>query len=77
MAKLEYVKQLGSEHTASMGNGRNDWLMLKESALGIAVILGEGSASTSLEHADVVCAGIVPALELLMNPLRLIATLRA
>ena len=45
--------------------------------LGIAVILGEGDASTTLEHADVVCVGIVPALELLMNPLRLIATLRA
>jgi soluble P-type ATPase len=77
LAKLEYVKQLGSENTASMGNGRNDRLMLKESALGIAVILGEGAASTTLAHADVVCVGIVSALELLMNPLRLIATLRS
>jgi soluble P-type ATPase len=77
LAKLEYVKQLGAENTASMGNGRNDRLMLKESALGVAVILAEGAASVTLAHADVVCLGIVSALELLMNPLRLTATLRA
>jgi soluble P-type ATPase len=77
LAKLEYVKKLGAENTASMGNGRNDRLMLKESALGIAVILGEGAASVTLASADVVCLGIVQALELLMNPLRLTATLRS
>ncbi len=43
IGKLEYVKHLGCEHTISVGNGRNDRLMLKESALGIAVILGEGA----------------------------------
>ena len=77
LAKLAFVKQLGSETAACIGNGRNDRLMLQESALGIAVILGEGAASVTLQAADVVCTGIVPALDLLLNPLRLSATLRS
>jgi soluble P-type ATPase len=63
-----------------VGNGRNDQLMLKEAALGIAVILEEGAAAATLNAtlnaADVVCTHIVSALELLTNPLRLMATLR-
>ena len=76
-AKLDYVKQLGADQTACIGNGRNDRLMLEASALGIAVILEEGVASQTLFAADVVSKNIVSALELLMNPLRLTATLRS
>jgi soluble P-type ATPase len=75
--KLKYVKDLGADKTVSIGNGRNDQLMLKESALGIAVILGEGASKETLLSADVVCTSIVSALELLSNPLRLTATLRS
>ena len=75
--KLEYVKGLGAEHTVCMGNGRNDKLMLREAALGVAVILGEGASAETLMSADVVSADIVSALELLTNPLRLTATLRS
>ena len=75
--KLDYVKSLGTEHTVCMGNGRNDRLMLKEASLGIAVILEEGAAMETLAAADIVCSGIIPALELLTNPLRLTATLRS
>ena len=46
-------------------------------ALGVAVVLAEGAAVATLNSADVVCVGIVPALELLLNPLRLTATLRS
>jgi P-type E1-E2 ATPase len=77
VAKLEYVKTLGCEQTVSMGNGVNDRLMLKASALGVAVIQGEGAAFETLASADVVCADIRSALSLLSNPLRLIATLRS
>ena len=76
IGKLEYVKGLGVENTVCVGNGRNDQLMLKEAVLGIAVILEEGAAAAALGAADVVCTNIVSALELLDNPLRLIATLR-
>ena len=76
-AKLEYVKTLGCEKTVSMGNGTNDRLMLKASALGVAIIQGEGAAFETLASADVVCTDILFALSLLSNPLRLMATLRS
>ena len=75
--KLAFVQKLGSHRTACIGNGRNDCLMLKEATLGIAVILAEGAAAETVVAADVVCVGIVPALELLLHPLRLTATLRS
>ena len=77
VAKLEYVKNLGCEQTVSMGNGKNDRLILKVSALGVAVIQGEGAAFETLASADVVCTDIRSALSLLSNPLRLMATLRS
>ena len=76
-AKLEYVKNLGCEQTVSMGNGVNDRLMLKASALGVAVIQREGAAFETLASANVVCTDIQSALSLLSNPLRLVATLRS
>jgi soluble P-type ATPase len=75
--KQEFVKQLGSASAVCIGNGRNDRLMLKEAALGIAVILEEGAAAETLLAADVVCTSIHAACELLTNPLRLVATLRS
>ena len=75
--KLDYVKGLGAQHTVCIGNGRNDRLMLKEAALGIAVLLEEGAALETLVSADVVSPSILSALELLTNPLRLTATLRS
>jgi soluble P-type ATPase len=77
LAKASFVEGLGADRTASIGNGRNDALMLAASALGIAVILEEGASMASLSAADIVCTDIVSALELLMHPLRLTATLRA
>lgn len=76
-AKAEFVDSLGAERTASIGNGRNDALMLSKASLGIAVILAEGASTVSLQAADIVCTDIVCALELLMHPLRLTATLRS
>ena len=77
VGKLDFIKKLGSDKTVCMGNGRNDRLMLKQAALGVAVILEEGVAVETLIAADILCSGIVPALELLLNPLRLTATLRS
>ncbi|MGD9031334.1 MAG: ATPase P [Desulfobacteraceae bacterium] len=76
-SKLDYVKGLGAGYTVCVGNGRNDRLMLKEAALGIAVILEEGVAVETLVSADIVCTSILSALELLTSPLRLTATLRS
>ena len=77
IAKLDYVRELGCPVTACIGNGRNDRLMLKAAALGVAVILGEGAATAALTAADIVCTNIIDALDLFAHPLRLTATLRS
>lgn len=74
--KLRYVRDLGVESVVCIGNGRNDRLMLKDAALGVAVQQREGLALDALLAADLVTPGIVDALELLLYPLRLVATLR-
>lgn len=75
-AKLDYVRQLAPERTAGIGNGRNDALMLEACALGIAVVQAEGAAAATLAVADVVARDIADALDLLLYPQRLAATLR-
>ncbi len=77
IGKRNFVQSLGADRTVAVGNGRNDRLMLQASALGIAVILGEGASAQTLAMADVVCTSILEALALLDNPLRLVATLRS
>lgn len=77
LRKLDYLNQLGAELTICIGNGRNDSLMLKEASLGIAVCQGEGGAVGVMLAADLMIADILAALDLLSNPLRLIATLRS
>ncbi len=75
-AKREYVKKLGAEQTAAVGNGRNDRLMLAEAALGIVLIQTEGTSVATLNSADVVCKNATDALDLFLHPQRLTATLR-
>lgn len=75
-AKLAYVESLGRDRTATIGNGFNDRLMLNSACLSIAVLQDEGLASASLMAADIVVRHIVDAIELFLNPLRLVATLR-
>lgn len=76
-AKESYVERLGAEVTVCIGNGRNDRLMLKASALGIIVLQEEGAAIESLLAAQVVCTNILDALDLLLHHLRLVSTLRS
>lgn len=75
-AKRCYLEVLGAGRCAALGNGRNDERMLKAAALGIAVIGEEGAAAETLQAARVVCRDALSALDLLLNPLRLTATLR-
>jgi len=75
-AKAAYMENLGPANAVAIGNGRNDTLMLQQAALGIAVIQTEGAATTALLAGDVVTPGIVDALDLLIHPDRLKATLR-
>lgn len=75
-AKLAYIRQLGPATCVCVGNGRNDHLMLTEAALGVAVIGPEGAAKETLQAAMVVTPDILAALDLLLQPSRLQATLR-
>lgn len=75
-AKRRYVDALGATRCVCLGNGRNDRLMLKAAALGIVVMQGEGAAVETLLAAAVAVPDIHAALELLLNPARLVATLR-
>lgn len=74
--KAEYVRTLGADSVAAIGQGANDAAMLKQAALGICVMSQEGSAVETLLSADIVMPNISAALELLDKPLRIIASLR-
>lgn len=75
-AKLAYVQALPASAVVCIGNGFNDHLMMEAAALGIAVVQAEGAAPQTLMAADVVAPTICDALDLLLHPLRLKATLR-
>lgn len=51
-------------------------MMLHEAALGLVVIQAEGAAQIAVAAADIVSKSIEDALDLLLRPKRLIATLR-
>lgn len=74
--KEQYVLQLGADGVAALGNGNNDRRMLKAARVGIAVCLNEGCAKDAFTSADVLVTSAKDALDLLLNPTRLKATLR-
>lgn len=74
--KSRYIGLLGAGEVISVGNGRNDALMLKEAAIGIALIQEEGASPVTVCNADIVCKSVNDAFEIIMNPLRMTATLR-
>ena len=75
--KAEYVDRLGAASVVAIGNGRNDRTMLERAALAIAVLGPEGLATEALAAADIAVPDPIAALELLLNPRRIAATLRS
>jgi soluble P-type ATPase len=75
-AKAAYLAGCGAHRSVAIGNGRNDRAMLEAAALSIAVIGPEGAAALAVSAAHVVAPDIRAALDLLLNPRRLAATLR-
>jgi soluble P-type ATPase len=73
--KLDFLKTLNLEMTVAIGNGSNDQLILKEAALGIAVLGDEGVSVSAVKSADIVVKNIQNALDLFLKPKRLITTL--
>ncbi len=74
--KAAFVESLGAERVVAVGNGGNDVGMLKAAAVGIAVIGAEGLNVEALNAADIVAPSICDALDLLLKPRRMVATLR-
>jgi soluble P-type ATPase len=74
--KAAFVRRLGAERVVAIGNGANDAAMLREAALGIAVLGPEGLALDALLAADLIAPDILTALEMLQDPAQLIATWR-
>ena len=75
-AKAAYVRELGAERVVAIGQGTNDAGMLDEAAVGVCVLSQESTAVDTLMSADLVAPDIHAALELLENPMRLVASLR-
>ncbi|RKD22126.1 Soluble P-type ATPase [Caminicella sporogenes DSM 14501] len=74
--KYEFVKYLGFDKTITVGNGNNDLLMIKESAIGICVLGREGLATETFINSDIIVNNIVDVFDMIIEKRRLIATLR-
>ncbi|SEA80223.1 Soluble P-type ATPase [Desulfuromusa kysingii] len=74
--KLDYINTLGAETAVAVGNGRNDQLMLKAAKLSMVIAQTEGASMAAVLAADILVPDIRAALDLLLKPQRLIATLR-
>ncbi len=74
--KKKIVEKLGFNSTVTIGNGRNDIEMFKNSVISIAVIGSEGCYVKALNEADIVVNHISDAIDLLLIPNRIKATLR-
>lgn len=74
--KMRYVQQLGAANVIAFGNGVNDNTMLRLATIGVAILTPEGVATKVLQGADIIVYGPTNALDLLLKPNRLIATLR-
>jgi soluble P-type ATPase len=67
--KRAFVESLGAERVAAVGNGANLWR-------NSAVLGPEGLARAAWQNSDLIVPDIGAALDLLLHPQRLIATLR-
>lgn len=74
--KTDYARSLQGG-VACLGNGRNDIGMFQEADLSIAVLDAEGMCAKLLPFADILSRSMAEALDLLLHPDRVRATLRS
>lgn len=75
-SKAAYVRELGPDSVAAIGQGANDAGMMEIAAIGICVLSAEGAAVETLNAADLVVPDIISALNLFERPLRIVASMR-
>ncbi len=74
-AKARYISSLAGG-VVVLGNGANDLSMVEAADLAIAVMEGEGLYAPLLSRCHIVVGKVLEALELLLSPARIKATLR-
>ena len=74
--KRAFVESIGAEHTVCVGNGNIDVEMFKVARLSICTIQAEGATTQAMLQADIVVTNIKHAFEILLDPNKLIASLR-
>lgn len=74
--KKDFVESIGSDHTVCVGNGNIDVEMFKAARLSICTIQAEGATMEAMVAADIVVTHIKQAFEILLDPAKLIGTLR-
>lgn len=74
--KKNYIKKLGTENVFACGNGKNDRLMLKLAKISATVCIDEGCVFDSVKNSKIICKSPIDVIDLILNPKRLIATLR-
>jgi len=74
--KAFFLESLNAAYTVAIGNGQNDIKMLKIAKIGIGIIGPEGMAAELLLSAKIIVNSPLDALDLLIKPKRLLATLR-
>lgn len=74
--KAQVVAAMGPDRVIAVGNGRNDIPMMEVAGLSLAVMGPEGVSARLLASADIVTREINDALDLILHPLRLKATVR-
>ena len=73
--KKEYIRKLGHEKVITIGNGKNDRLMLKIARIGIAICLAEDCSIDAIMSSNILVKSPYDAFGLLLFPNRLIACL--
>ncbi len=74
--KRQYIEQLDPRTVVAVGNGTNDTGMLRLAALSVAILGAEGLSRSALQVADIIVRSPLDAIDLLLSPQRLQATLR-
>ena len=75
--KARYIQEQGAQNTVAIGNGVNDQPMFFIAGLKICVLGPEGASTGVLMAANIVVRSPEDAIRLLLNPQRLIATIRS
>ena len=76
-AKNHELMKLGKDFTVAIGNGNNDYLMLKNSIIGIVILGKEGASVKSIINSDLVLNNLREVINFLLDEKIMIATLRS